>query len=114
MAVNTKFYTYKQNNSGGQWVGPYAVVIEAKDTNEADALAESKAGVYFEGCADGRDCECCGDRWSRMMYYEDPSEAPALYGETDTSKWEGFQKGQEAKIYFYDGTEKTINLKSRY
>ena len=23
------------------------------------------AGVYFDGVASGRDCECCGDRWFR-------------------------------------------------
>lgn len=110
ITVDTKFYTYKQNNSGGRFIGPYAVIIEAKSTEEADSLAESKAGVYFDGCADGRDCSCCGDRWSRTYGY-DVSYSPTLYGETDRSKWTGFMGDDEVKIYFYDGTEETVKLK---
>lgn len=110
VTVNTKFYTYRQNNSGGSFNGPYAVIIEAKNTDEADALAESKARVYFDGCDNGRDCSCCGDRWGRASDY-DAADSPTLYGETDPTKWEGFMGDDEAKIYFYDGTEKTIKLK---
>ena len=110
VTVNTKFYTYRQNNSGGSFIGPYAVIIEAKNTDEAYSLAESNAGVYFDGCSDGRDCSCCGDRWSRAWDH-DVSDSPALYGETDPTKWTGFMGDDEAKIYFYNGTEKTIKLK---
>jgi hypothetical protein len=111
VTVNTKFYTYRQNNSGGSFIGPLAVIIEAKNADEADALAEHKAGVYFNGCDDGRDCSCCGDRWGRASDSYHACESPALYGETDPTKWEGFMGDEEAKIYFYDGTEKTIKLK---
>jgi hypothetical protein len=60
------FFTYMQNNSGGTFVvdenlGHY-VIIEAETEWQADAKAED-LGVYFDGCADGRDCDCCGDRW---------------------------------------------------
>lgn len=60
------FYLFDQNNSGGGFDVDediaHRVVIEA-DSEEA---AEEKAfsiGIYYNGCDEGRDCECCGDRW---------------------------------------------------
>ncbi|MEV5407168.1 hypothetical protein AB0L20_32150, partial [Streptomyces albidoflavus] len=29
-------------------------------------------GIYFNGCVDGRDCRCCGDRWNAV--HEDDGE----------------------------------------
>jgi len=58
-----KFFTYSQNNSGGFYSGPYGVIVEAPNQDVANALAESVAGVYFNGVRNGRDCQCCGDRW---------------------------------------------------
>lgn len=60
------FYTYSQNNSGGSFVvtdnlANY-VIIEAADPKEADYKL-TRLGGYFDGCAKGNDCECCGDRW---------------------------------------------------
>lgn len=75
---STKFYTYRQNNSGGRWDGPLYVSVEADSEQEAEEIAQEN-GVYFDGCRDGRDCSCCGDRWYRMPeendfpgYYEEP------------------------------------------
>jgi len=78
------FYTYNQNNSGGffhvdESVGQY-VIIEADSSDQANDLAKSKAGIYFEGCDDGTDCSCCGDRWSRN--YSDGTEEPMIYSKT--------------------------------
>tara|TARA_R110000782_G_scaffold102791_2_gene190113 strand:- start:2010 stop:2288 length:279 start_codon:yes stop_codon:yes gene_type:complete len=76
-------YEYDQNNSGGHfnvmsWDGPsdrggvylgsYSkkltnVYVMAESDEEANDLAERYAGVYFNGCSDGHDCSCCGDRW---------------------------------------------------
>lgn len=60
------FYEYDQNNSGGYFFiedGITLVVwIQADSNEEADELAE-KLGIYFNGCREGYDCECCGDRW---------------------------------------------------
>ena len=62
------WFEYCQNNSGGYFdinpdrgIGP-RVWIEAPDAAAADSIAGSK-GVYFDGCDDGLDCSCCGDRW---------------------------------------------------
>lgn len=60
------WYYWSQNNSGGSFFVDdkltHRVFIEADTYREA----ESKAlymGVYYNGCDEGLDCECCGDRW---------------------------------------------------
>ena len=79
-----KKFVYTQNNSGGaydypEWTGPadlggvfshwdwqdevVDVWVMAESAAEADTLAKKYAGVYFDGCASGQDCDCCGDRW---------------------------------------------------
>ena len=61
------FYHYDQNNSGGVFKEPALnVFIEASSHEEADAVAEAN-GLYFDGVDEGRDCPCCGDRWSRSF-----------------------------------------------
>ena len=85
-----KKYIYTQNNTGGsyeypEWTGPsdlggvftlypdghykidgpVDVWVLAESTDEADALVQEYAGVYFQGVGSGLDCECCGDRWYR-------------------------------------------------
>jgi hypothetical protein len=64
--TDTKFFHYRQNNSGGLFIKnnevDVLVVIEAADYLHANAIAEDK-GLYFYGCSSGRDCSCCGDRW---------------------------------------------------
>ena len=51
--IETKFYTFSQNNSGGSFVtdsirgiGEY-VIIEALNSNDANDRAE-RIGLYFE------------------------------------------------------------------
>jgi hypothetical protein len=85
VTVNTKFYDYRQNNSGGGFdidhdkgIGHY-VIIEATDAADADRRAEN-IGVYFEGTYEGRDCECCGDRWYNTN--GEGTEEPSLYGDS--------------------------------
>lgn len=58
------FYRYSQCNTGGFFLGAQLVIVEAATLEEAEARAAG-AGVYFDGVAAGRDCACCGDRWSR-------------------------------------------------
>lgn len=74
------FYTYLQNNSGGDYiiddsVCPY-LIIEADSEAESDEIALS-LGVYFNGCEKGLDCSCCGDRWWGASQ---ESESPMIYG----------------------------------
>ena len=67
-----KLYEFSQNNSGGQYdydenLGEY-VYIEADSPEKALEIADD-IGIYFDGCQQGLDCSCCGDRW-----YDDPEE----------------------------------------
>ena len=80
----SKFYSFRQNNTGGSFeidtdsgITVY-VIIEAGSADEANRIAESK-GIYFNGCDTGSDCECCGDRWYKVGEY-DSKEFPHSYG----------------------------------
>ncbi len=75
------FFTYAQNNSGGKFdpEAPLFLIIEAPNAATADALAVN-AGAYFHGCAAGRDCRCCGDRWY-PAFDSSGRERPEIYGE---------------------------------
>lgn len=67
--METKFYRYRQNNSGGSFYTDkdldVEVYVEAENAAEANALAQNK-GIYFNGCESGQDCKCCGDRWCEV------------------------------------------------
>ena len=56
-------FQFRQNNCGGQYMGPKFVVVKADDADQANQIAQDQGPVYFDGVADGRDCDCCGDRW---------------------------------------------------
>jgi hypothetical protein len=78
------FYCYNQNNSGGTFddgllIKPY-VLIEANSSEQADDIAES-IGIYFHGVEEGRDCDCCGDRWF-PAWENDGTEEPTIYGKS--------------------------------
>lgn len=112
------FYAFRQNNSGGVWKAPaIAVVVEADSAGEANRLAESN-GLYFNGVRDGRDCECCGDRWFRQ-HYDEGDQVPTVWDEVinlDESysgdKY-GLNFGREANlpnflVIYKDGTQKLV------
>lgn len=104
------FFTFSQNNSGGSFVETddltHYVIIEANTADEANTRAEF-FGIYFDGCEDGRDCNCCGDRWDRASGSGDP--VPLIYGH---SVYEfkcvfRFTKN-EAIIHYLDGNRETV------
>ena len=82
--MNTKFYTFDQNNSGGSFDFDeeggitHHVVIEAYSSKHANSISEEK-GIYFYGCDEGRDCPCCGDRWY-PVYNCDGKVSPSVCG----------------------------------
>ena len=61
------WFEFTQNNSGGSFDVDdkvcHRMFIEAPTVRVACAMAED-LGVYFDGVDSGRDCPCCGDRWS--------------------------------------------------
>lgn len=84
MSRVTKWWTFDQNNTGGSFdhdesagIG-YKVWIEAHSADEASARAQD-IGIYFDGCRDGTDCPCCGDRWYEP--WGDGDISPKFYGD---------------------------------
>lgn len=82
--MNTKWYEFHQNNSGGSFqidedagIGPL-VCIEATSAEHANARAE-EIGIYFDGCAKGIDCSCCGNRWY-TAWGEGDADFPSEHG----------------------------------
>ena len=59
-------FQFRQNNSGGRWIGPKVVVVRAPSAGQANQIAQDQGPVYFHGVAKGIDCDCCGDRWNRV------------------------------------------------
>lgn len=72
------WFTFRQNNSGGRFIGATEVIIEADNAEEANEIAQAN-GIYFNGCENGQDCNCCGDRWSPVSDY-DATKKPSIYG----------------------------------
>lgn len=92
--MSTKWFYFDQNNSGGSFdhepedgIG-YGLFIEAMDADHACARAE-RIGLYFNGCASGRDCSCCGDRWSKP--WDDGQDKPTRYDQ----EWRPVVDGEE-------------------
>ena len=85
------FYEYIQNNSGGVFdiqrdkgIGQY-VFIEADTAEEANQKALD-IGLYFNGVAEDKDCECCGDRWYEATWgHEEP---PARVRQHPLQDWQ--------------------------
>jgi hypothetical protein len=108
------FFTYDQNNSGGDFTFDAKkgiscdVIIEAANATDANLRAE-EIGLYFDGVSDDMDCGCCGDRWYRA--YEG-TEKPEKYGEevVASSVFEGkglsikwIKNGPNGYIHYLDG-----------
>lgn len=97
------FYTFSQSNPGGRYDDsmPMYVIIQASSSEQANKRAES-VGVYFDGIEQGRDCECCNDRWGRVDDYEG-KENPEIYGED-------VREGNRTdyKIYYFTPLEKLL------
>ena len=118
------FYYFNQNNSGGRFVFEkdrlsHHVIIEAENHHLANDKAES-LGIYFNGCADDRDCECCGDRW--YPAYREGADVPSIYDEDVSDgvygkngnwvmKWMG--DDPEGYIHYADGRVQPIKVKAK-
>lgn len=62
--LESKYYLYSQNNSGGAFTAPAKnVIIQASSFTEANQIAELN-GIYFDE-EYKIDCECCGRRWNK-------------------------------------------------
>lgn len=99
---STKFFFYRQNNSGGSFTSPAKfVIVEAKDADDANRRAEEK-GLYFDG---SMDCSCCGNRWSEA-YGDEGTDMPEIYStpaKEFTVDSDYFK--DDAVIFYADGRE---------
>ena len=70
-----KAYRFRQNNSGGWFYEPAInVIVVAYNKDQAIDIAMQN-GIYFHGVAMGKDCSCCGDRWSAPDEYDTKEQA---------------------------------------
>lgn len=109
------FYTFDQNNSGGEFIidrqagiAPY-VIIEADSPKEANEKAE-EIGLYFDG---GGDCPCCGNRWSEVSSY-DGKESPKVYGQPADNYKTNLRwgpTGYEIAVHYKDGRVDSFGVK---
>lgn len=110
--IETKFYNFCQNNSGGHFAVDenvaHNVWIEAASMREAIAKAE-ELGIYFNGCASGQDCNCCGDRWHEPWTDAGKTEEEmrADIQSNKDGKYDSWTD-PEAYIHFYDGSKEAI------
>lgn len=73
------YFRFRQNNSGGAFDGTPLVFVQADNAADANAIAQQN-GIYFNGVADGVDCDCCGDRWYPV--HDDDAQDQPSYGLT--------------------------------
>jgi hypothetical protein len=109
--IQTKFFHFPQNNSGGSFDFDEGkgitknVIIEATSHGDANSRAEA-IGLYFDG--DG-DCPCCGNRWSSQYDDGDGTESPSIYGSPVDAPVEGsfkmkwMKQGKETAVHYIDG-----------
>jgi len=107
------FLTFNQNNSGGSFdfsetAGiTHYVIVEAATLADGISRAED-IGIYFNGCSSGRDCSCCGDRWSEP-WDDDFTDEPTVYGHKASeygkdglsSSW--MDDSKEIAVHYADG-----------
>lgn len=107
------YYEFTQNNSGGRWKTDEntaeAVIIAARSVKEANRLAED-VGIYFNGCAKGYDCDCCGDRWHEISTWsEKGTSEPTIYGQKPKTYLAKDAYGSRAiVIHHADGSRETF------
>ena len=72
------YFKFRQNNSFGVFKGTPLIFVQADNADDANRIAQDH-GVYFNGVADGVDCDCCGDRWYPVSD-DDAQDQPSSYG----------------------------------
>ena len=72
------YFKFRQNNSFGVFRGTPLIFVQADNAADANRIAQDH-GVYFNGVADGLDCDCCGDRWFPVSD-DDAQDQPSSYG----------------------------------
>lgn len=106
------FWNFRQNNSGGSFVFDsdrgisVNVIVEAENVHAACERAKH-IGLYFDGCRDGYDCNCCGDRWSRP--YDDNGDPIPMIYDHDVSDGQYHKSFSWQTMYSKDNIEGYIH-----
>ncbi len=93
------FFTFTQNNSGGNFVFDknagitHHVIVEGNTREHAIDRAED-IGLYFDGYGD---CPCCGYRWS-TPWEDEASECPEIYGQSIEDYFKPDDTGRRSAI----------------
>jgi hypothetical protein len=103
------FFRFEQNNSGGAYditdMVHETVIIEADNAEQANERAKS-IGIYFDGVADGRDCDCCGNRWYPMI---NRNGTFVPYTDDDLKLGPYQNPGVFAIVHYADGRIETVH-----
>ena len=103
--MKRKFFTYSLVQPSDYLY----VIIEAPNCIEANELAKSKAGAYFEGFSN---CTCCIEKWTAQYIHEDSTENPSIYGRPLTEyvieRPCDMSKEPGVIVYFLDGEKESI------
>ena len=106
--INTKFFEYRQNNSGGSFYRNddvrEIVIIEAQNAKEANFKFREISESYMDFCS------CCGERWY-FLYDDDAGEdKPMGQDEPFTDFYmEKWHDSYTIVIYYYDGVKRFFN-----
>jgi hypothetical protein len=92
MTQKFKLFLFDQNNSGGGF--------ELDDKLCHRLVLEEVTEVYFDGVEDGRDCECCGDRWYGCEEVEHDNPLEYLQSLADMYGW----TVPDVRIFYMDGS----------
>lgn len=110
--METKFFEFSQNNTGGSFVTDdklcHRLFIEAESAKEAISKAED-LGCYWNGVDEGQDCPCCGDRWYPSGHAVDFEEMNKRWGGYEVAEWLEKKRGEKIS-----DVEAISNLKSQY
>ena len=110
------WYIFNQNNSYGSFhvtdTVCHRLLIEAPNYGRAIEKAE-ELGCYWNGVTKGRDCSCCGDRWSR--YNDEPIDLSKYNGDIKSyAQWLADEYGRtspDIRIFYADGNVEEVYSK---
>lgn len=104
--INTKFFTFSQNNSGGYFIinddVALYLIIEAQTADEAVNKMNDITADYSEYCS------CCGERWSDWMHDDDGTDEPMVYDTKVKEKSPERIFSGSTIIYYYDGAKEKL------
>lgn len=113
--IETKFWNFSQNNSGGYFVSDeiYGVceeiIVEAQTSDEAwsrlESIGENVSGFW-------NSCSCCGDRWSNWLDDDDGEDVPSIYGEPLDKVECSYLRGK-CFVHYCDGTIEEFIFKNK-